>query len=537
MQVKGGNQAISKLSTPGQGDPLIEEATLSHPEPEYLDADGEEKCVSQMKTAEAKKMIIAESPNTKSPHVLVTSPLVERDSTPVVFILTDDNSKECIQCDTRKKLEDFSPNKTGNHGRLGRCKVCRNKNNRDANRDAKKNRSSVIQAKVVENPKIKSPQIPTTSPPGKLEPTPAVFILTNDNSKECKHCDIRKKLEDFTPDKRRSDGTGGTCKICRNKHLRDVYKNLSPIVVVKVAEKECTKCHKTRPAKDFNASRVSTSGLQPWCCDCRATAERARMSFSREHREGQQCVRCGYNEHWEALDMAHFSRNDKFISPKTGLKVHFSALSLTNMKKEAAKVRPLCKNCHRLETAEESKKEMQKSDPDKQPENILALNRAAKKRSYKKCAYINAEKLRRDHCLECKKPVTQQTAICFDFDHRNPQEKIKDVSSLADSSLTKIDAEMAKCDLLCAICHFLKSLRSNQLGRRSKKRKLTRIDIPAEMTETHSKRGRFITLDADITHGMNAAPAATAVLSNTFGSTEDVDYSEMPGPNEKDIII
>lgn len=43
----------------------------------------------------------------------------------------------------------------------------------------------------------------------------------------------------------------------------------------------------------------------------------------------------------------------------------------------------------------------------------------------------------------------------MDFDHRNPADKIKELSKLANKNWSerKLLEEIAKCDLVCANCH------------------------------------------------------------------------------------
>ena len=65
----------------------------------------------------------------------------------------------------------------------------------------------------------------------------------------------------------------------------------------------------------------------------------------------------------------------------------------------------------------------------------------------------NAEKLKRGECMVCRLKVTAETTYRFDFDHRDPTLKTKHVSGLVHSNDSKIQNEMEKCDLLCALCH------------------------------------------------------------------------------------
>lgn len=48
--------------------------------------------------------------------------------------------------------------------------------------------------------------------------------------------------------------------------------------------------------------------------------------------------------------------------------------------------------------------------------------------------------------------------ICMDFDHRPGEKKIGSVSSMLWAGLDRVLAEIAKCDLVCANCHRLRTL-------------------------------------------------------------------------------
>ena len=68
------------------------------------------------------------------------------------------------------------------------------------------------------------------------------------------------------------------------------------------------------------------------------------------------------------------------------------------------------------------------------------------------------EKLRRGSCMDCGMEVTRQNYVCFDFDHRNPAEKLFAISAKnRDVAEAVLQAEFAKCDLVCANCHRLRT--------------------------------------------------------------------------------
>jgi len=153
------------------------------------------------------------------------------------------------------------------------------------------------------------------------------------------------------------------------------------------------------------------------------------------------------------------------------------------MRLEAEKVRMICGFCHRLE--ETSTAARRSGDPELMPagksngtkeEVAQYMAKRHATITYPKQEYVDAEKLRRGHCLQCERPVTAATAFAFDFDHRDPTTKMIGEGTLAGerggvaglvnndaraASLPKIegvlDAELAKCDLLCSNCHKRKT--------------------------------------------------------------------------------
>jgi len=102
---------------------------------------------------------------------------------------------------------------------------------------------------------------------------------------------------------------------------------------------------------------------------------------------------------------------------------------------------PLCKFCYRL------------------------IKPAPKYTGLKKSRYdiINAEKLCRGCCKNCKRKVTSENLRAFDFDHINPDKKVDAIAMMVNYSQEKFDIlypkEVPKCDLLCCMCHDIKTYR------------------------------------------------------------------------------
>jgi hypothetical protein len=54
----------------------------------------------------------------------------------------------------------------------------------------------------------------------------------------------------------------------------------------------------------------------------------------------------------------------------------------------------------------------------------------------------------------------------LDFDHEDPKEKYRDIAQMGTARLELLLAEMAKCIILCACCHRLKTARPEEFKKR-----------------------------------------------------------------------
>ena len=280
---------------------------------------------------------------------------------------------------------------------------------------------------------------------------------------------------------------------------------------------ECNQNARTRPAffaalaayteahaaRDYDAAaeaRATLEELRTRCCPpCRKTQNtltgetKKCYDFWQEFKE-EACAGpdggCANQDCVERGPLAAYVIEADHIDPSQ--KVH--ALSaykwwacnggVAAMRLEAEKVRMLCRFCHKLKETGNAARRY--GDPDLMPdgkrsgtETEVAQYDAKRhaKITYPKQSYVDAEKLRRVHCLQCERPVTAETTVSFEFDHRDPETKMIGKGTLAGAnpggvaglvgncgkaaSLAKIkgvlDAEMAKCDLLCANCHKRKT--------------------------------------------------------------------------------
>lgn len=72
-------------------------------------------------------------------------------------------------------------------------------------------------------------------------------------------------------------------------------------------------------------------------------------------------------------------------------------------------------------------------------------------------------------CADCKQHFP---AVCMDFDHREGEAKVADVSKVVmDGCWQKALAEMAKCDIVCANCHRLRTASRPSVRRRKREQR------------------------------------------------------------------
>jgi len=85
----------------------------------------------------------------------------------------------------------------------------------------------------------------------------------------------------------------------------------------------------------------------------------------------------------------------------------------------------------------------------------LALALIRKKKSYYiKRALIN--KLKNRPCSDCTKAYPYYV---MDFDHKNKREKLGDIAHMTSFSLATLEKEIAKCDIVCANCHRIRTFK------------------------------------------------------------------------------
>ena len=192
---------------------------------------------------------------------------------------------------------------------------------------------------------------------------------------------------------------------------------------------------------------------------------------------------------WRVLQADHL--DPKGIDDIANTKVHMVSDytwwsgngGVAAMHLEASKCQWICGFCHSLEPTSDSGRRC--GDPANMPDGkssgtVEEVKQYKAKHHatirYPKQQYVDAEKLRIGGCAQCKRGVTLETCVAFQFDHVDETTKMKGEDTLAgkqggvgglvnrsakraalDEIKDVLDAEMAKCQLLCANCHKLKT--------------------------------------------------------------------------------
>lgn len=127
---------------------------------------------------------------------------------------------------------------------------------------------------------------------------------------------------------------------------------------------------------------------------------------------------------------------------------------------------------------------------------IVAHNRSVRHKRYAKIRALKEAA----PCLDCKRLFPYYV---MDFDHRDPSLKLADVPKLVKASApwTRIEAEIAKCDLVCACCHRLRTYQgSNCYKTRLFERHKLVLDELKGSTPCLDCKGTFAPCQMDFDH-------------------------------------
>lgn len=170
----------------------------------------------------------------------------------------------------------------------------------------------------------------------------------------------------------------------------------------------------------------------------------ATKAFLRKLRE-VPCADCGERFAGHQMDFDHRDPSEKgfnICSSRAALKSREQLLA------ETAKCDVVCANCHRIRTRRRHRLWLASRTPATSP-------RIAEQRARWRYDADLLDQLRSIPCADCGGTFAQ---CSMDFDHRDPSTKVRAVMSMISNfGLEKILAEVAKCDIVCANCHRLRT--------------------------------------------------------------------------------
>jgi hypothetical protein len=144
------------------------------------------------------------------------------------------------------------------------------------------------------------------------------------------------------------------------------------------------------------------------------------------------CLDCKRRFPSECMDFDH-----REGASKVGTISQLIGCSFDKILAEIAKCDLICTNCHRIRTR----------------------SRRCAVAKHHLASRLKIEELKAGPCLDCKEGFLPE---CMDFDHRDPKTKLMDIAQMIGRRLDKILVEIAKCDLVCANCHRIRTRRRRQ---------------------------------------------------------------------------
>ncbi len=187
------------------------------------------------------------------------------------------------------------------------------------------------------------------------------------------------------------------------------------------------------------------------------------------------CDDCGGRFKPHQMDFDHRDPATKSFKLMTGRAM---LMSTARVLAEVAKCDILCVNCHRIRTRDASWRRSRRP-VSTAPSQILRA------RKWQEQADL-LERLRDVPCADCG---DRFEACAMDFDHRDPALKRFTVSRMVGRATTAaIVDEVAKCDIVCANCHRLRTWAARRAGvAQLEERDPSKVDVAGSNPVSRSK--------------------------------------------------
>jgi len=253
--------------------------------------------------------------------------------------------------------------------------------------------------------------------------------------KTCTKCKIKKELLEFVKDKRRTDGRGSWCLECNRAYLRDLIK--TPKIAAnrksyyeKTKTKHLEHCKKRWEEK----KEIYKIAKDKWAEENREKMLTYYRNKGKSHRDFVDslktggCVECGETYPPYCMEFDHVAGNKRFDIGK-----------MSNHRKEAIleeikKCELVCCACHRVRTQ------------NRKGDSVIKKNRDFRD-------FINS--LKNNPCVDCGRI---RPPVAMDFDHIGTDEKVSGISNMWSWGRQKVLWELEKCELVCCICHRIRTV-------------------------------------------------------------------------------
>ena len=214
--------------------------------------------------------------------------------------------------------------------------------------------------------------------------------------------------------------------------------------------KTCRKCNGDKFVTEFHKSAGYKFGVSSICKTCKKsydkslnkhpdyTSRRRMLKRFVDSKKLSPCTDCGKTYEPECMEFDHLHSKIDGLA-----RLVHSCCSIKTITLEIEKTELVCLSCHRNRTYSQ----VLRNGKDTAHRRIIKRNEK----------FIN--ELKKQPCSICNKTYNPWQ---MDFDHINPDSKKFTISKMIKTSfsLNSILLEIAKCSLLCAVCHRRKTLLS-----------------------------------------------------------------------------
>ncbi len=252
--------------------------------------------------------------------------------------------------------------------------------------------------------------------------------------KTCTKCNTPKILDEFVKDKRRVDGRGSWCLVCNREYLNKF--NASPEgqaarkSYYEANRQSITASNRVRWAKrkkDYKAA------IDAWrathrvelLSDYRRRGEEYR-SFLDTTKLGKACADCGETYLPYCMEYDHVRGVKRWALGKMANHRRDAVLA------EIAKCDLVCCACHRVRT------QVRKGSS--------TIRKVIEFREW-------LSTFKSKPCMDCGRT---RPLVAMDFDHVRG-EKVNQITNMWSWGRDRVLAEIAKCDLVCCICHRIRT--------------------------------------------------------------------------------